>query len=133
MAKVLIKRFASPDEMHRNTHGEIDILKLGGAAVARSVFAPGWQWSRDVKPKTGTTSCTHTHALYVLSGNMHIAMDDGAEFDIGQGDCALIPPGHDAWTVGDKNCVLFDVPKVEQMKAGRVASQKHAGPRRVGA
>ena len=71
MPSVVIKKFSSPDEMRLNTHGEVDILRFGGASVARGVFAPGWQWSRDAKPKEGTRSCAHAHALYVLSGRMH--------------------------------------------------------------
>jgi len=123
MAKVVVKKFSSPDETRLQTHGEVDILRFGDAAVARSVFAPGWQWSRDEKPKAGTKTCNHAHALYVLSGTMHFAMDDGAQIDITAGDYALIPPGHDAWTVGDKNCVLFDVPGVEH-EAERAAPRR---------
>jgi len=123
MPSVVIKKFSAPDEMRLNTHGEVDILRFGDAAVARSVFAPGWQWSRDVKPKVGTSSCAAAHALYVLSGQMHIVMDDGKEIDIAPGDYALIPPGHDAWTVGDEECVVFDVPGVE--KEAERASMPH--------
>ena len=139
MAKVLIKKLSSPDEMRLNTHGEVDILRFGGASVARGVFAPGWQWSRDAKPKEGTRSCAHAHALYVLSGRMHFVMDDGSGIDIAQGDCALIPPGHDAWTVGDKDCVLFDLPGVEQgaeraaIPAEPLPSGRSGPPRRIGA
>ncbi len=114
MARILVKKFAAPDETRLNAHGEVEILRFGDAAVARSVFAPGWQWSRDVKPKVGTRSCDAPHALYVLSGKMHIVTDGGLEVDIGPGDYALIPPGHDAWTVGDEACVVFDVPGVEK-------------------
>jgi hypothetical protein len=29
-------------------------------------------------------------------------MRDGTEFDIAAGDVASVPPGHDAWVVGDE-------------------------------
>lgn len=29
-------------------------------------------------------------------------MDDGTEGECGPGDAVHIPPGHDAWTVGDE-------------------------------
>ena len=39
---------------------------------------------------------------------MKISMDDGSETEIGPGEVAAIPPGHDAETVGDEACVLVD-------------------------
>jgi mannose-6-phosphate isomerase-like protein (cupin superfamily) len=33
--------------------------------------------------------------------------DDGSEHDIGPGDVFVIPPGHDAWVVGDEPLVLY--------------------------
>jgi hypothetical protein len=39
---------------------------------------------------------------------MRIRMDDGEEREIGPGNFVFIPPGHDAWTVGNEACVVFD-------------------------
>ena len=36
---------------------------------------------------------------------MKVRMDDGTEIEGGPGDTAVIPPGHDAWVVGDEPCV----------------------------
>jgi len=35
-------------------------------------------------------------------------MDDGSELELGPGDVVAIPPGHDAWVVGDEPCVVLD-------------------------
>jgi hypothetical protein len=35
-------------------------------------------------------------------------MDDGSEGEVGPGDAFVIPPGHDAWTVGDETFVSVD-------------------------
>jgi hypothetical protein len=35
-------------------------------------------------------------------------MDDGAQLTVGPGDVFHMPPGHDAWIVGDEPCVLLD-------------------------
>jgi uncharacterized cupin superfamily protein len=46
--------------------------------------------------------------LYILSGRMGVRMDDGSELEVGPGDVAIIPAGHDAWTVGEESCVAVD-------------------------
>ena len=37
---------------------------------------------------------------------MALRMDDGTEREFGPGDTFHMPPGHDAWIVGDEACVL---------------------------
>jgi len=49
----------------------------------------------------GTTSCQVPHTGIVVSGQWHFEMDDGNAFDLGPGDVYSIPPGHDAWVVGN--------------------------------
>jgi uncharacterized cupin superfamily protein len=110
MAKAIVKRFSSADETRPfRGHGHVDVLKIGDGTVMRGVFEPGWKWSADVKPIAGTETCQVLHSGYVLSGRMHIVMDEGQEVDVGPGDYVLCPPGHDAWTVGDEPCVMLDV------------------------
>ena len=105
----LIKSLDSPDETRPfAAHGSMAVVQLGETTIGRGTFEPGWRWSQDVKPIAGTDSCKFHHTLYVLSGRMGVRMDDGAEFEVGPGDAAVIPPGHDAWTVGDEACVVID-------------------------
>ena len=94
--------------------------------VGRGVFEPGWRWSVDVKPLAGTGSCEASHRAYVLSGRMHVVMDDGQETDIGPGDFAVIPPGHDAWTVGKEPCVMFDFAGMETYAMSAEARSEEA-------
>ena len=35
-------------------------------------------------------------------------MDDGNEVDCKAGDISLLPPGHDAWVVGNEPVVVVD-------------------------
>ncbi len=115
MAQLIVRKFSSPDETRPfQAKGRVDILKFGEGVVGRAVFEPGWKWSTHVKPIAGTESCQAAHSGYVLSGRMHIVMDDGTEADMGPGDYAVIPPGHDAWTVGNETCVVLDVSGMEQ-------------------
>src|SRR5918996_2055135 len=94
--------------------GKVDIVVLGEVTVGRGVLEPGWRWSEHVKPLAGTASCQAAHTGYVLSGRMRVVMDDGTEGDAGPGFSFVIPPGHDAWVVGDEPCVFLDFSGMEQ-------------------
>jgi hypothetical protein len=39
---------------------------------------------------------------------MHVVMKDGSAHEFGPGDVGLIPPGHDAWVVGNEPAVVID-------------------------
>jgi hypothetical protein len=109
MATLEVKSVESPDETRPFAEkGGVAVVTVDGHPVLHGTFEPGWRWSDDVKPIAGTDSCEATHLMYVISGRMHIAMNDGTEADVGPGDVASIAPGHDAWTVGDEPCVTVD-------------------------
>jgi hypothetical protein len=102
------KTFSKPDETREFPHGRAEILNIGGGAVGRLVFQPGWRWSTDVKPLAKTTSCEAPHFQYHLSGRLGIRMDDGTEFIAEPGEVTALPSGHDAWVVGDEPVVVVD-------------------------
>ena len=109
------KSVSSPDETRPfAANGNAAVLHVDGHPVLYATFEPGWRWSEDVKPIAGTDSCQTNHLGYVLSGRMHIVMDDGSEEDFGPGDVFAIHPGHDAWVVGSEACVTIDFGQVEQ-------------------
>jgi ketosteroid isomerase-like protein len=90
-------------------HGQLNIVVLDGIQLARAVFNPGWRWSIDVGPQAGTATCQARHAGIVLSGRFGVRMDDGTQVELGPGDAHIVAPGHDAWVVGDEQCVLVDI------------------------
>ena len=109
MAGLEIKNVGSPDETRPFAgHGHADVLNVDGKTVLYGTFEPGWRWSQNVKPMAGTDSCQVDHIGYVLEGRMALKMDDGTEQEFGPGDAFHMPPGHDAWIVGDEACVLLD-------------------------
>lgn len=56
----------------------------------------------------GTDSCPLVHVGYVLSGRLHVRMNDGSTLDLEAGELCVIPSGQDAWVVGDEACRLLD-------------------------
>jgi mannose-6-phosphate isomerase-like protein (cupin superfamily) len=46
---------------------------------------------------------------YFVSGRLKIVMDDGTQNEFGPGDVGAIPPGHDAWVVGNEPVVAIDI------------------------
>ena len=115
MASIEVKSLDSPEETRPFAdHGQAAVVHVAGKPVLRGTFEPGWRWSNDLKPIAGTDSCQVSHFRYCVSGRMHLAMDDGSEMEIGPGDAVAIPPGHDAWVVGDEPCVFMDFGEVEE-------------------
>lgn len=99
---------SAADETRSFPKGKMDLVTVGGATVGRAVFEPGWKWSECVKPTAGTDSCQVAHLGYMVSGQMKVVMNDGTERELKPGDVASIPPGHDAWIVGNEPCVFLD-------------------------
>jgi quercetin dioxygenase-like cupin family protein len=108
MARLEKKSLDHPDETRPIDKGTVEVVELDGATVMRTTFQPGWRWSECVKPVVGTDSCQTHHVGYVISGRMHVVMNDGEELEIGPGEAIQIPPGHDAWIVGDETYVGVD-------------------------
>ena len=76
--------------------------------VARITWQPGFRWSVDVKPIVGTQYCQSHHVGLALEGTLRVQMADGIELEFKAGDVLEIPPGHDAWVVGDEPFVSID-------------------------
>jgi mannose-6-phosphate isomerase-like protein (cupin superfamily) len=110
-AKTYRKNLETPDERRDfKAHGHLDLVNFAeDLSIGRAVFEPGWRWSTDVRPLAGTEICEASHSGYCISGQMTIRLVNGDEFTIRPGDAFFIPPGHDAWVIGNEPCVLIDV------------------------
>jgi len=110
MAGLIRKSFDTPDETRsfEEGKGKLEVINTDSGVVGRATFAPGWQWSKHVKPIAKTDSCQAAHTGYFVSGRMKVVMDNGEEVEYGPGDFAVMAPGHDAWIVGDEPCVVID-------------------------
>jgi ethanolamine utilization protein EutQ (cupin superfamily) len=101
---------ANLDEIQADVHGRIakQSAALEGVTVTRVTFGPGARWSSDLKEYAGTESCELPHVALVLEGRLHVRMDDGSEEEFGPHEVMMLPPGHDAWSVGDEACVFVE-------------------------
>jgi hypothetical protein len=108
MAKPEKKNFSAPDETRTPPNATVEVVQVGGKTVMKATFKPGWKWSEDIKPAAGTDTCQAHHFGYQISGNMHVVASDGTEMEAGPGDVLDIPPGHDAWVVGDEPAIMID-------------------------
>ncbi len=103
------RRFEEPDEVREGGNWRMELLTLSGdAQVGRITLQPGWRWSKDVQPVAGTELCQAPHQQYMVSGRVHVVMADGTQVESRAGDVVSLPPGHDAWVVGDEVAVAID-------------------------
>jgi hypothetical protein len=109
MAQMQRKTFGRPDETRKFDKGQLELVALGGVTFGRAVLQPGWRWSTSIKPVVKTKSCEAPHLQYHIAGRLHVVMDDGSEAEFGPGEVSLLPPGHDAWVVGDEPAIVIDI------------------------
>jgi quercetin dioxygenase-like cupin family protein len=111
----ILKRFESPDETRAMVKGKFEVVRLGGLAIGRASYEPGWRWSAHVGPGVGAPRCTVEHVGLVLSGAAAVAFDDGRVVELRAGDLFHIPPvPHDSWVVGDEPYVSLHFLGAEQ-------------------
>ena len=84
------------------------MARIGSNTIGRGVAQPGWHWAEHMAPVMRMESCPIHHVQVLLSGHFTVRMDDGEEVAFQPGDVMDIPPGHDAWVVGDEPVVLID-------------------------
>ncbi len=102
---VILKRFEAPDEVREFELGRFEVVNIGGMAIGRATYQPGWKWSEHVGAPLGQSHCNVEHVGMVVSGRAAIGMDDGRVIEMRAGDLFYTPPGppgHDSWVVGDE-------------------------------
>ena len=109
MAAIQRKNFAQPDEAREPPFAHTSLTHVGTHTIGRGVLEPGWRFSTHMGPLMGTELCPIHHLQLVQSGRMAIRMADGEEVELVPGDVSDIPPGHDAWVVGDEPVVIIDI------------------------
>lgn len=103
------KNLGQADEVRSFDKGKLELVTVGDVTFGRATLQPGWKWSTCVEPLARTESCQAPHLQHHVSGRLHVAMDDGSEEEFGPGDVSFLPPGHDAWVVGNEPVITVDI------------------------
>ena len=93
----------------RFPNGIGSFVEIGPLAIGRAVLEPGWRWSTDLKSAVGTELCELHHLHVLLTGHVAFETADRVVYEFAPGDVMDIPPGHDAWVIGDEPVVLLDI------------------------
>ena len=102
------KSLRKPEETITFPGATQGMVELGDLTVGRFVAQPGWRWSEHVRPEVGGEWCRARHVGVVISGRIRIISEDGTEVEFGPDDAYDIPPGHDAYVVGNEPLVQIE-------------------------
>lgn len=103
-----------------DVHGAISkrSAELDGVTVTQVTFGVGAKWSADLKEYAGTETCELPHVALVVSGTLGVEMKDGSYQEFPAGHVMMLPPGHDAWSVGDEACTFVEFSRGNDYYAG---------------
>ena len=103
---IIVKRFESPDEVRVFEKGKFEVVHFEGMTIGRATYYPGWKWSEDVSPLSGTKFCEVEHLGMVLSGSATVDFKDGKIHTVNKGDIFYVSSRpHDSWVVGKENYI----------------------------
>ncbi|MFP5353378.1 MAG: adenylate/guanylate cyclase domain-containing protein [Actinomycetota bacterium] len=108
MADFRLKNLRDPDETVEFPLVKVDAVDVGETTIAHSVSQPGWRWSTHVRPSVGGDWCQARHMGVAVSGRLAVVFDDGTETVIEPNDVFDLPPGHDAYVIGDEPYVSIE-------------------------
>jgi len=100
--------FSDPDDTVSGNGLVSRRIGLGAHSVSYAHHEPGWRWSANAPLLGAPASCQTHHVGYAIAGRIRVRLDDGTEFDVTAGSVFDIPPGHDAWVVGDSAYEAID-------------------------
>jgi hypothetical protein len=106
----------------------VDDVAVGtGGHLKRIVYPPGWRWSKDMRPVTGSDLCMHAHVGMLVQGRIAVEYADGCREEFDAPAAVVVAPGHDGWVVGDEAAVLvqYDCGADTVERLGLAASHGH--------
>tara|TARA_Y100001935_G_C16903608_1_gene312923 strand:+ start:48 stop:344 length:297 start_codon:yes stop_codon:yes gene_type:complete len=83
---IILKNFDNPDEIRKFEKGKFELVNLPKMTIGKAVYGPGWKWSADVSPLSGTKFCEVEHLGIVLSGVANVDFKDGEVHTVNKRD-----------------------------------------------
>jgi class 3 adenylate cyclase len=108
MGQVQRKRLDTPDEVLDIPSLKVNIVRVGSLTIGLGTVEPGFRWSTHVRKETDEPLCQVHHLQLLLSGRFAVQMADGEYVEIEPNEIFDVPPGHDAWVLGDEPAILLD-------------------------
>ena len=106
MVDIILKNFKKPDEIRIFDKGKFELVQIADMTIGKASYEPGWKWSIDVSPLSGTEFCEVEHLGMVVSGSATVAFKNGTIHTLKEGDLFYVPPEpHDSWVVGDEQYI----------------------------
>jgi class 3 adenylate cyclase len=122
MSRIERKSVIEPDEVRELPGLTLNLLHVGSLALGYATVQPGFRWSTHLRRETDEPLCQIHHLQLLLSGRFAVEMDDGEYVEIEPNQIFDVPPGHDAWVVGDEPAIILDfLGNIEEL--GRPASK----------
>src|SRR6266496_6849983 len=69
---VVVRRFDSPERVLVFDQGRLEQITMGGRAIGKGTYAPGWRWSRCTTGPASPADATAEHVGVVLSGRVKV-------------------------------------------------------------
>jgi hypothetical protein len=112
-----IKRFERPEHLLVFDSGRLEVITVGGQAIGKGSYAPGWRWSRCATSTASMRGGLSETVGVVLSGQARVKLREGDEVDLHPGDFfhTVIASGHDEWVVGQRPCEILYLSGVEAL------------------
>jgi class 3 adenylate cyclase len=116
MGRIEHKSFDDSDEVRELPLMSLSLVRLASLTVGLGRVEPGFRWSTHMRKATDEPLCQVHHVQMLLSGRFAVQMDDGEYVEIEPNEVFDVPPGHDAWVLGDEPAVILDfLGNVDQM------------------
>jgi len=106
MIDIMLKNFENPDQIRNFEKGKFEIVELPEMTIGRATYKPGWKWSIDISPLSGTDFCEVEHLGMVISGFATVNFKNGMIHRLNKGDIFYVSSkSHDSWVVGEEDYV----------------------------
>jgi len=113
--KSIVKRFDAPERALVFEKGRLEVITVGGWAIGKGSYLPGWRWSHCVTAPAPARSDLPEQVGVVLTGRARVRLHDGNEIELNPGDFFHITAEDDEWVIGYRPCEILYLSGVEDL------------------